>query len=151
VTGTFVGHVLATWGSRVGATLLDGVFLAAAFVAPIALLGSGANAAGGVLLVAAFAWAYLGYAPVFMMREGAHNGQTPGKQIVGIRVVREGGEPFNYGYALLRELGIKTLLFGLVGSFFVYIPILLDYLWPLWDEQNRALHDMVAATRVVQA
>ena len=46
---------------------------------------------------------------------------------------------------------IKYLLFGVVGGFFLAIPTLLDYLWPLWDEQNRALHDMLASSRVVQA
>ncbi len=86
-----------------------------------------------------------------MMRGGEHNGQTPGKQIVGIRVVREGREPFGYGYALLRELVVKGLLIGTVGSLSLYIPVLLDYLWPLWDEENRALRDMVASTRVVEA
>jgi len=28
---------------------------------------------------------------------------------------------------------------------------LVDGLWPLWDAQNRAIHDMLAATRVVRA
>ena len=32
------------------------------------------------------------YAPVLMARDGDHNGQTLGKQIVGIRVVPNGGE-----------------------------------------------------------
>jgi uncharacterized RDD family membrane protein YckC len=27
----------------------------------------------------------------------------------------------------------------------------LNYLWPTWDEQHRALHDMAAKTRVVAA
>jgi uncharacterized RDD family membrane protein YckC len=90
------------------------------------------------------------YAPVFMMRAGERNGQTPGKQIARIRVVRESGEPLTYGYSLLRELAVKQLLIGSVGAFFLSIPVLLDYLWPLWDDQNRALHDMVAQTRVVE-
>jgi uncharacterized RDD family membrane protein YckC len=28
--------------------------------------------------------------------------------------------------------------------------LLLDYLWPLWDRENRALHDMIARTHVVR-
>ena len=51
---------------------------------------------------------------------------------------------------LLREVVIKQLLFGFVGGFFLSIPTILDYLWPLWDDENRALHDMIAASRVIR-
>ena len=79
------------------------------------------------------------------------NGQSIGKQIVGIRVIRDGGEPMNYGWALLRQFVVIVLLFGVLGSLFFSIPILLDYLWPLWDESNRTLHDMIVSTHVVRA
>ena len=29
--------------------------------------------------------------------------------------------------------------------------MLLDYLWPLWDPKNEALHDKIGGTRVVEA
>jgi uncharacterized RDD family membrane protein YckC len=124
--------------------LVPWVLVVLAFVAEL-------NVLGGILVALAFAWACFVYAPVFMMRAGERNGQTPGKQIARIGVVRESGEPLTYGYSLLRELAVKQLLIGFVGAFFLYIPVLLDYLWPLWDDQNRALHDMVAQTRVVEA
>ena len=57
----------------------------------------------------------------------------------------------NYGWALLRQFVVIGLLFGAIGSLFFSIPILLDYLWPLWDESNRALHDMIVSTHVVRA
>jgi uncharacterized RDD family membrane protein YckC len=31
------------------------------------------------------------------------------------------------------------------------VPTLLNYLWPLWDDENEALHDKVCSTRVVAA
>ena len=40
-------------------------------------------------------------------------GQTPGKQLVGIRVIKSNGEITGWGYTFLRELVIK----GLVGGF----------------------------------
>ena len=46
---------------------------------------------------------------------------------------------------------IKQLLFGFVGGFFFSIPTIVDYLWPLWDDQNRALHDMLRQDHVVSA
>ena len=65
-------------------------------------------------------------------------------------MVRDTGEPVGFGYAVLRELVVKTLLFGVVGGFFASIPTLLDYLWPLWDDENRALHDMIVKSHVLR-
>ena len=105
---------------------------------------------GGLLLVAGLIWCYFIYYPVFMSRPAERNGQSVGKQIVGIRVIRDRGEPMDYGWALLRQFVVIGLLFGVLGSLFFYLPLLLDYLWPLWDEENRCLHDFVVNTRVVR-
>ena len=105
---------------------------------------------GIILGVGAFV-VWLFYAPVLLAREGERNGQTYGKQAVGIRVVRDSGQPFEMGAGFLREFVVKGLLFGTVGGFFLYIPTLVDWLWPLWDDQNRTLHDMVVSTHVVRA
>jgi uncharacterized RDD family membrane protein YckC len=78
------------------------------------------------------------------------NGQTLGKRAVKIRVVREGGEEITYGHALLREFVAKVVAIQLVGGFLL-VPPVLDALWPLWDAENRSLHDMMAETRVVRA
>ena len=142
--GTWRGQPLAGWWYRVAAALLDGLIVGIPATAVVLAI----DPAIGVLI---WLTATLTYYPLLMMRQGAGNGQTFGKQIVGIRVVRESGEPYTYGPAALREFVIKYLLFGVVGGFFLAIPTLLDYLWPLWDEQNRALHDMLASSRVVQA
>ena len=112
---------------------------------------AGSEVAGALLLLAAFVWDYFLLAPLFMMRDGDRNGQSPGKQMVGIRVVREDGQPITFGSALLREVVVKMLLFETVGSLIFLLPTALNYLWPLWDEQDRALHDMIVSTRVVQA
>ncbi len=48
-----------------------------------------------------------------------------------------------------REVAVKALLFAGVGSMLFSVPWLLDVLWPLWDDQRRALHDMLVDTRVV--
>lgn len=74
-----------------------------------------------------------------------------GKQMLGIRVVRDSGDPFDFGTAMLRELVIKGLLFGVVGGWFLAIPTVLDFLWPLWDDENRCLHDFVVSTHVVES
>jgi len=43
---------------------------------------------------------------------------------------------------LLRELPVKAIL---------TLTIVLDQLWPLWDRENRALHDIVVNSRVEAA
>lgn len=153
----FHGMAFAGWGSRVGATLLDALVLLVptiilvAAITAVALSGSevGIIVTALVGTLAFFAVALL-YAPLLMRREGHRNGQTFGKQIVGIRAARANGQPFTFGSALVREFLVKGLLFGFVGGFLLYIPTIVDWLWPLWDDQDRALHDMVVDTRVLR-
>ncbi len=154
----WAGPPLASWGSRVGAALLDGLVLLGVgivlFVPAIVAFVAGSDVAGVILVLLGglgYLVAALLYAPYFMARPGEQNGQTLGKQWLGIRVVRNTGQAVEIGYGFLREFVIKGLLFGTVGAFLFYIPTLLDCLWPLWDDENRALHDMVASSHVVQA
>ena len=95
----------------------------------------------------AFSVVALLYAPLLMART---NGQTLGRMALGIRVIRAGGEPMTFGFAMLREVIVKTLLVGVVASATFGLAWLLDVLWPLWDEENRALHDFVVNTRVIR-
>ena len=166
---------LAGWWPRVGATLLDGLFVLVLNAPTLAL--AIAVAAGGGLhvqttvsghvsytlthemkVVAAIAGlAYLAsallYAPLLLRREGHHNGQTWGKQLLSMRVVRVRGAPVDIGTALLREVVAQLVILGALG----FVPImgsfasLIWYLWPLWDGSNRAPHDMIAHTHVVRA
>ena len=151
------GQPLASWGTRLGAYVIDGlilllpvVILAVVVIAIAAGSDTGAvvTAILGVLayLVVAFI-----YAPVLMAREGARNGQTWGKQMLDIRVVRDNGQPMSFGWAALREVAVKGLAVTIASSIIPIIPWFLNFFWPLWDDQNRALHDMVVSTHVVRA
>lgn len=152
----WVGAPLAGWWSRVGATVLDGlILLIPVIVLVVIIVGVAAGSEAGAIVTAIIGFlsyfiATLFYAPVLMSRGGERNGQTFGKQALGIRVTRDNGQPFDMGAAFIRELAVKNLLFGFIGSFFFSIPTLLDWLWPLWDDQNRALHDMVVKTHVMK-
>jgi uncharacterized RDD family membrane protein YckC len=155
-TDTWAGSPLAGWWSRVGAAFLDGLILLvpmAVIIGVIVAVAVSDDVAGIVVgLVGTLAYVVVlsGYAPVLMARDGAHNGQTWGKQIVGIRVVHDTGAAVNFGYAFVREVVVKWFAFGTIGGFF-FIPTLLDWLWPLWDDENRALHDMVVSSHVVES
>jgi uncharacterized RDD family membrane protein YckC len=79
---------------------------------------------------------------------------TPGKLIVGLQIRRrdEPG-PMPWSTMLVRFAVITLLALGGGGqgplSWIFSVLLLLNYLWPLWDDKNQALHDKAARTNVV--
>ncbi|HUB35550.1 MAG TPA: RDD family protein [Solirubrobacteraceae bacterium] len=110
-----------------------------------------ADVSYGFLLATAVLGAAAYYLPV-MQRT---NGKTLGKAMLGIRVVRINGEPISFRLVTLREVIIQVGIIGGLASLpnpmrtVGIICGLLDYCWPLWDGEKRALHDIVVNTRVV--
>jgi uncharacterized RDD family membrane protein YckC len=145
----FAGAELSGWWRRVGAYLLDSIFTAIVSWVGLGLLFAGSEAIGVILFLVGLVVAFL-YFPLTMMREGEHNGKSFGKQILGIRVARDDGQTVSFGWALLRQFVVIYLLFQVVGGFLFAIPWLIDVLWPLWDDQNRALHDMIVKSHVLK-
>ncbi|HEY5197586.1 MAG TPA: RDD family protein [Solirubrobacteraceae bacterium] len=146
---------LADWSQRAGAVLIDSVigFVMTALMYAIAIglivAGNGAAAAGFVLLFATYLLAPLVSFAFYvwqLCRVGEHNGQTIGKRAFGIRIVRADGQPVGFGTVLMRHSVIGLFYLLTVG-----IGILVDYLWPLRDENNQSLHDKLANTYVVRA
>lgn len=78
----------------------------------------------------------LAYNTFFLGRRGA----TPGKQLLGLRVVREDGTKLGYGQAAARYLAelVTLLTFGA------------GYVMIAFHPEKRALHDLIAGTRVLQ-
>jgi len=154
-------YVLAGWWSRVGAALIDwviigvgAVVLLIAITAPFSIGFFASEDAGWVSIMVGLFLAVicvsimaLLYAPALMART---DGKTFGRMAVGIRVVRAKGEPMTFAFAMLREVVVKALLFGIASSLTGGLASLADVLWPLWDEENRALHDLIVDTRVVK-
>lgn len=69
-----------------------------------------------------------------------YDGQSFGKRFVGLRVIRADGQPMNYQTALIRLLAyLVSMLFAGLG-----------FLWMLWDENQRGLHDKIAKTLVIK-
>ena len=68
-------------------------------------------------------------------------GQTPGKRIMQIRVIKTNGLPLADADALLRVLGYY------VGRMLLFV----GYLWAAFDANNQAWHDKMANTYVVTA
>jgi uncharacterized RDD family membrane protein YckC len=83
------------------------------------------------------------------------NGQTLGKLLLKIRVIRTDGERMTPARALWRQVAIQIVAFNVVSYWFYAYGLfglgLLDGVWPLWDRESRAIHDMLAGTRVKMA
>jgi uncharacterized RDD family membrane protein YckC len=153
----WAGQPLASWGSRLGAYVIDALILlvpAVILTVIVVAIAAGSDTGAivtGILGFLAYLVVALIYAPILMARQGQNNGQTWGKQMLGIRVVRDNGQSMSFGWAALREIAVKGLAVTIASSIIPLIPWFLNFFWPLWDDQNRALHDMVVSTHVVSA
>ena len=145
-----LSYSIAGVGSRVLAALTDLVIAVVAMlvlVIALAVLAPGfpsTNAASlgwaaAILILAQFAvvWGY------YVLFEGLMDGQTPGKRIHRLRVVREGGFSVTFGVSAVRNLvriiDMQPLLFYLVGLGSI-----------LMTRRGQRLGDIVAGTIVVR-
>ena len=144
VSGVPVAMEVHVTGRRVLATIVDGVVIAVVVGILSALFGT-TTAAGGQVgaslsgLPALFAFVLVfGY---YIFMEG-YLGQTLGKMLLGIKVVREdtGGVPG------LRAAAIRTVL-RIVDGFLSY---LVAFIAVLASQKNQRLGDMAAHTLVVR-
>jgi uncharacterized RDD family membrane protein YckC len=128
----------AGWWQRAGAWLLDNVLIGLAL--SLIVSWSRSDALETLTGIIALAWAIYN-----AWRAGA-TGQSYGKRAVGIRLAQlSDGKPVGGGYGLLR------LLMNAVFSALCFIPGLLNYLWPLWDEKHQTWSDKIAGSVVVKA
>lgn len=97
-----------------------------------------AEAIAVALIIAVVFLIFFGY---FIIFETVWNGQTPGKRLLGIRVVRDGGYPVDFGASLVRNL----IRIGEVV--FLYIPSAIS---TLLSPENKRLGDVAAGTIVVR-
>jgi uncharacterized membrane protein SpoIIM required for sporulation len=146
-------YSIAGIGSRVVAALLDLLIcfatMAALAIATVVLelpmrIGSGPFGRGGSWLIAflvlaqfAVLWGY------YVLFEGLRDGQTPGKRIFHLRVVREGGYSVTFGASALRNL-VRVLD---LQPGFLYLVGLGSM---LATKRGRRLGDLVAGTIVVR-
>jgi uncharacterized RDD family membrane protein YckC len=141
---------LASRGTRLGAKLIDGVVLGAAVLGVVMLGSAGGASPDGQLGGTMMAVMVLGFALVLGLQAWLlhHYGQTVGKKLLGIRIVR--GDLSRCGLA--RIVFLRWLPFSVVG----FIPLvgpavgLVDALL-IFGDDHRTLHDRLADTVVVTA
>ena len=138
---------LAGVGSRIAAAACDAVLLSVVYMAlgiGVATLQTRTAPPGpwstllAVLVVLA---AFLVFWCYFLLFEALNHGRTPGKRLMGIRVVMDTGHPITLAAAAVRNLIriVDALPFGMVGLAFV-----------LFHPQNKRLGDIVAGTVVAR-
>lgn len=77
----------------------------------------------------------------FTLLEGGRMGQTWGKRVIGIRVA---------DISTGRSIGVPRALIRHVGRFLSTLPLLLGYLWMLWDPEKQTWHDKLARAVVIE-
>jgi uncharacterized RDD family membrane protein YckC len=157
------GGERAGFGVRLGAHLLDQLLyglLSLLFVGPAVAIGFAAyddcwvrtddsvycppGAPKGGMLAAAIILAIVGIAlvAIIYLRALGRTGQTWGRKIVGVKVVRiSDGEPLGFWRACGRQ-AFATTISGQLCS--------LGYLWMLWDAKQQTWHDKVVGSTVVR-
>lgn len=123
-------YELADVGTRLVAQIIDG-FILGMITALLTMVFREPGTVGGFLV----GLLYNGY---FWTQK---DGQTPGKRIMNIRIVRVSGEPLDYAAVLVRYIGyyINTFVFGI------------GWLWALFNDKSQGWHDLLAGTYVVRA
>lgn len=67
-------------------------------------------------------------------------GQTPGKMLVGVKIVKTNGSPLGLSDSVIRYVGY------IVSS----ITLGLGYLWVAFDQRKQGFHDKIASTYVIK-
>ncbi len=142
-------YVLANVGNRFLAAAIDHLIQAAAGLVLILITGltsnwtmfqglSGWTAALLVLVVFAIYWGY------FVLFETIWSGQTPGKRIMRLRVVREDGRPVRFFEVFVRNL-LRLALD--IQPFFSYAVGVISI---IFSSRSKRIGDFVAGTVVVK-
>ncbi|HEY9229949.1 MAG TPA: stage II sporulation protein M [Gemmatimonadaceae bacterium] len=148
-----VSYTIAGLGSRVYAGLIDLAICFAAFLATIFGLyslapdseasgtGSPMSTAVAVAITVLFQFAVLwGY---YLLFEGLRDGQTPGKKLLGLRVVRDGGYSVDFSASAVRNL-MRLIDLQPVFTYGVGIASI------ALSKSGKRLGDIVAGTIVVR-
>ncbi len=144
---------VASWTRRVPAAAIDVLaVMILAFTLGEILYAAGltGDALGFVVLVVCIPVAGLAYSMLMLRR--AHRGQTLGKQLLDLRVVRKkGGGDVGVRQVLVREGLVRWFFVGSLSWLLLGLPLLATTVVGLMDGPNQALEDRLASTLVVDA
>lgn len=138
----FAADEPAEFGQRLGAFLFDLLlFLIVLMLATFVLSSFSKKSIVGsnVMLIAFYAVALLLFIFNFVVL-AARAGQTVGKRLVGIRIIRIDGQPTGYATVFRRHC---------IGYLLSSVALFLGFVWVIWDAKHQGWHDKIAGTTVV--
>ncbi|MGN6187082.1 MAG: RDD family protein [Thermoanaerobaculia bacterium] len=132
-------------GKRFAAIFIDGLIvimpLYLIFLAAVMIPSSQGGEPNWLIAAPAYALMLFGMPVYEALMFSKRNGQTIGKSVMKVRVVRADGTPLTNGQCWGRAFG--KMLMNCIG--------ILDYLPAIFTKEKTTLHDMIATTRVVDA
>jgi len=121
-------YQLADMGARILALFVDGAILSViGSVGFFTTIGTGFGASFVIGFI--YSWFFL----------TRNHGQTPGKMLMKIRVIKTDGSPINDSDAVIRCIGYLINDITFIG-----------WLWAFFDDNKQGLHDKMAKTYVVK-
>jgi uncharacterized RDD family membrane protein YckC len=117
---------LGVWGASLGARASGARYLSTDLVETLT--------GPFILLWIGLAWVYISWFTHY-------GGQTPGKMLLGIRIVSVDGSEPSWGQALLRP----------AGYLISWLPLGVGYVMAIFPPAKRALHDWLTGTKVIRA
>jgi uncharacterized RDD family membrane protein YckC len=139
------GLVVASFGRRAGALVIDGCIILVLQIAGFAAMWSGTPLAEPVVtgwMVVGTVLTLWGLPLLYGVIGVGVFGRTIGKAAVGLRVTRPDGT---------TPIGVPRALGRSFARIVSALPLYIGYLMPLWDREGRALHDIIVDTRVAVA
>jgi uncharacterized RDD family membrane protein YckC len=91
-----------------------------------------------LIIIALAALAVLLFIPAYFILFWVLVGATPGKRILGLKVMRTGNQRISWGRAIVRY----------VGYWISALPLFLGFLWVFVDARRQGWHDKLADTIV---
>jgi uncharacterized RDD family membrane protein YckC len=133
----FIQYPLASVGERIGGYIIDRVILFVYSIVIIALFANADVSEWLIILAIAFPWVFS-----LLLFEIFMNGQTPGKRLLNIQVVRLDGTPPTVGNYVVRWI------FGFI-DYYIFNG-LIALLCVAGGGKGQRLGDMVAGTTVIK-
>ncbi|MBK9575873.1 MAG: RDD family protein [Fibrobacterota bacterium] len=135
--------------TRLGAAIVDGLFmgLPAGFLLAVFAFGSGLRGGDGMTTGMLIAGVWVLIAVVIQCAQISAHSASLGKKMLGIKIVRMDGSHISWARWLFLRQGITGLIgqIPIAGTIFTLVDTLM-----IFGSERRCIHDLIADTRVVK-